>query len=339
MSWKRRLRTALDGAARGLGVLRRLEQRRRDQPTVLMHHRVLPRDECEDYPFPSLVLERELFEAELAWLAERFELRTLRGAFDPACPAVRPVAVLTFDDGYRDNYEHAATILERHGARGTFFVAADFVAGRAPLWYDRAAVAVAVLAPAELDEAAQRVGVRALGDAKRGAMLVRAWVEALKRVEPAARSALIEAWETRGRAPSLATRFAPMTPAQVGELAARGHEIGAHSLSHAMLPQCSDVELANELERSRAQIAGWCGGPVDSFCYPDGAHDERVVAATARAGFRLACTTRAPFGAETLDRLRIPRVDITRERLVDGAAHFDPLALRAELAGFHEALR
>lgn len=339
MSWKRRLRTALDGAAQNLGVLRGLERRRREQPTVLMHHRVLPREECEGYPFPSLVLARELFEAEVAWLAERFELRTLSGAFDSARPASRPVAVLTFDDGYRDNHEHAAPILERHGARGTFFVASDFVAGRAPLWYDRAATAASALAPSQLAAAAQRAAVRAPDATLGGAALVRAWVEALKQAEPKARLALVEAWEALAPAPASSASFAPMTPAQVAELSARGHEIGAHSLSHALLPQCDDAELARELEQSRAEIASWRGGSVDSFCYPDGSHDERVVAATARAGFRLACTTRAPVAGAALDLLRIPRIDITRERIADRVGRFDPLALRAELAGFHEALR
>src|SRR5215212_3891082 len=46
-----------------------------------------------------------------------------------------PFAVLTFDDGYRDNVEHAAPILRRHGAPWTLFVTTDFAEGRGRLWW------------------------------------------------------------------------------------------------------------------------------------------------------------------------------------------------------------
>lgn len=38
----------------------------------------------------------------------------------------RPI-VLTFDDGYRDHYEHAFPLLQKYGMRGTFFVTTDFI--------------------------------------------------------------------------------------------------------------------------------------------------------------------------------------------------------------------
>ncbi len=335
MSWKRRVRGALDGVAQAAGVLRAMEAARGAAPLVLMHHRVLPRARCETYPFASLALPLELFEAQIAWLAERFELRTLREAFDGPAPTDRPLAVVTFDDGYEDNYAVAAPILERHGARATFFVAADFVAGRAALWYDRAAAALAGLAAAPFAAAAQRLGVTTTESA--GASL-QACVEALKRLDGAARERAIAEWEALCGC-SADARFAAMTPTQVRELAQRGHEIGGHSLSHALLPQCDDAQLARELEASRAELAGWCGAPIASLAYPDGAYDERVLAAAERAGFRLACTTTPPARGARVELLRIGRVDITTTRISSPDGAFDPLALRAELAGFHEVLR
>ncbi len=335
MSWKRRVRGALDGVAQAAGVLRALEATRGPTPLVLMHHRVLPRERCVEYPFASLAVSVDLFEAQIAWLAERFELRTLSAAFDGASPASRPIAVVTFDDGYEDNHAIAAPILERHGARATFFVAADFVAGRAALWYDRAAAALAGLAGAPFAAAAQHLGV---STEQPVSATIAACVEALKRLDAAAREAAIADWESgsSGRADA---RFGAMTPQQVRELCERGHEIGGHSLSHALLPQCGDAQLAHELEASREELAGWCGESIESFAYPDGAHDERVVVAASRAGFRFACTTAPPVRGASVDPLRIGRIDITPARLTSSDGVFDALALRAELAGFHEVLR
>ena len=42
----------------------------RSAVTVLMYHRVLEDAECADYPFPSLVMPRSLFEAQLAYLSD-----------------------------------------------------------------------------------------------------------------------------------------------------------------------------------------------------------------------------------------------------------------------------
>jgi len=331
MSWKRRLRGALDGAAQATGVLAAFELRRAAHPLVLMHHRVLPRAQGLDYPFPSLVLDVESFEAEVAWLAANCEVLTLEAAFNGARRTARRVCVLTFDDGYADNFELAAPILERHGVRGVFFVATDFVGQREPLWYDRAALAWRALAPRLLDQERARLELEtsaAVGEV----------VQALKRLAPAERRACIERWEAHVGLVDTAA-FAPMNPTQVRELALRGHEIGAHSVSHAMLPQCDDAQLERELVESRARLREWTSAPVTSLCYPDGAHDARVVAAAQRAGYALACTTQPPQAAAARELLRVARIDITRERICDVHGRFDPLALRAELAGFHEALR
>lgn len=331
VSWKRRLRGALDGAARVTGVLAAFERRHGARPLVLMHHRVLPRAQCAHYPFPSLALELELFEAEVAWLAANFEVLTLAAAFRASRESPRRCCVLTFDDGYADNFELAAPILERHGVRGVFFVATDFVGQRERLWYDRAALALGALAARLREQELARLALDA------GAS-VGAAVQALKGLAPAERSASIARWESQA-GPVDSASFAPMSPAQVRELAARGHEIGAHSVSHAMLPQCDDAQLERELVESRARLSEWTSAQVTSLCYPDGAHDARVVAAARRVGYTLACTTQPPQAEAALEPMALARIDITRERICDLHGAFDPLALRAELAGFHEALR
>ncbi len=43
----------------------------------------------------------------------------------------KPV-IITFDDGYRDNYENAFPLLEQHGTKATFFVITDFIDQKRP---------------------------------------------------------------------------------------------------------------------------------------------------------------------------------------------------------------
>ena len=45
--------------------------------------------------------------------------------------------VITFDDGYRDNYEHAAPVLRAMGLPATFFVVSEFIGSDIVPWWDK----------------------------------------------------------------------------------------------------------------------------------------------------------------------------------------------------------
>jgi peptidoglycan/xylan/chitin deacetylase (PgdA/CDA1 family) len=44
--------------------------------------------------------------------------------------------VITFDDGYLDNYQHAAAILRQHDLPATFFVTTGFISSNRQAWWD-----------------------------------------------------------------------------------------------------------------------------------------------------------------------------------------------------------
>ena len=63
--------------------------------------------------------------------------------------------------------------------------------------------------------------------------------------------------------------------------------IGAHSVSHVSLLNCSNRELANELVSSKHYIEDIIGMPVNKIAYPYGAVDKRVRDAAEKAGYTL----------------------------------------------------
>ncbi len=77
----------------------------------------------------------------------------------------------------------------------------------------------------------------------------------------------------------------PMSWAELRTLQEAGWEIGSHTGSHPHLTRIDDRTLADELERSKAACERQLGGRCTSLAYPYGDVDERVVAATARAGY------------------------------------------------------
>lgn len=62
----------------------------------------------------------------------------------------------------------------------------------------------------------------------------------------------------------------PMTPEQIAELAARGHTIGSHTLTHERLAGLSPQTLEHEIGESARKLASWTQQPVDAFAWTFG---------------------------------------------------------------------
>ncbi len=62
----------------------------------------------------------------------------------------------------------------------------------------------------------------------------------------------------------------PMSPAQIAELAARGHAIGSHTLTHQRLAGLSPEVLEREIGDSARKLASWTGKPTNAFAWTFG---------------------------------------------------------------------
>jgi peptidoglycan/xylan/chitin deacetylase (PgdA/CDA1 family) len=100
----------------------------------------------------------------------------------------------------------------------------------------------------------------------------------------------------------------PLTWDELRGLAERGWEVASHTRSHPRLTQLDDTSLAAELSESREICEAELGGPCESLAYPYGDVDERVIDATARAGYRQAAGLPARWHSE--DPLNWPRVGV-----------------------------
>lgn len=76
------------------------------------------------------------FEDHIRYLAEHYKMIRLEDAFSSGGAGPGPLVAITFDDGYRDNYENAAPILAKFGVHATFFVATDHIADNLPFAHD-----------------------------------------------------------------------------------------------------------------------------------------------------------------------------------------------------------
>jgi len=93
-------------------------------------------------------------------------------------------------------------------------------------------------------------------------------------------------------------------------LLARGIGFGAHTVTHAALPECRDDALVEEVVESKRQLELALERPMRTFAYPYGGLDERSVDAVRRAGFIGACTTEPRLARPDDDRFLVPRIEV-----------------------------
>ncbi len=114
-------------------IWRRLTDRR--AIFVLNYHKV-------DYQVPPLfgvAARPDVFEKQMVFLKKHYRIADLSelGKLEFDSDDKRDIVVITFDDGYRNNYTYAFPILKKHGIPATIFLVTDYVGSHRLLWHDR----------------------------------------------------------------------------------------------------------------------------------------------------------------------------------------------------------
>ena len=108
------------------------------QIVILTYHRVCPRSDSLSYN-DGMAVTPAMFEQQVAHLRHECTILSLRQVTGFIKETKRfPVnsVVITFDDGYLDNYTYAFPILEKYNVPATIFLTTDFVNGDSLLWWD-----------------------------------------------------------------------------------------------------------------------------------------------------------------------------------------------------------
>lgn len=304
-------------------------------------HRVLPEAERLAYPYPGLVVTPQELDAFLTYLTEHFDcgaLATQHERYLSGEIPARPLLAITFDDAQHDNYRNARPVLARYQIKASFFAPVVAVERQELLWHDRLGFAILSLLKHGGRERLMQVLAAAGLPGSGPRSLVENAVQESKGLALEARLRLVEALvEASGTAH--APEFArPMTFEELAELAADGHEIGSHSMTHCMMPECDDHTLTYEMSESRHVLQARLGQPIETFCYPNGNSDARTAHAVAKAGYRRAVTTAWGHNGQEADRFQLRRYDMVAEHVRDSGEKFMPALLAFRMSGFYPDL-
>jgi peptidoglycan/xylan/chitin deacetylase (PgdA/CDA1 family) len=275
---------------------------------IMLYHNVCPPNPPwgSDIQISPAVFEREI--EYLCRVAQVVPLDWLVGRLRQGQPLPRNAVSITFDDGYRNNYEFAYPVLRKYGAPATVFLAVGWVGGDSlPCPYQ----ALYAVWHTTVDE----LQVPFLGRySLRSRRLRRVAAEHLD----AYLSTLPPSWQERvvsGLLDSLNVSvpadFADrmmLSWDEVREMAANGVTIGSHTLNHAMLTSLSADEARHEIGYSKRQIEDRLGQECRLFAYPFGDFDASSIELVEDCGYEGAVTTVPTFVPANAYPLSLGRV-------------------------------
>ncbi|HEY97625.1 MAG TPA: polysaccharide deacetylase family protein [Dehalococcoidia bacterium] len=84
-------------------------------------------------------------------------------------------------------------------------------------------------------------------------------------------------------------------------------ELGAHTDTHPILPNCSEQQIEEELATSKRKLEEWTGKSITVFAYPNGSYDGRERRILEAEGYKLAATTEDEYGRINSNPYFFPR--------------------------------
>jgi len=300
---------------------------------ILSYHRVVPESE-EDANFPNwlryrslpgIVVTAGMFERQAAYLKKHcrvISLNELIDAIDNNTILPPRAVVLTFDDGWRDNYEYAFPILCKYGLLATIFLSTGYIGTDRVFWPERLLVALSAMKDGNQDVRKTRLeglpnqlsrqidrwtGSPGAFDPNQATEIV----EQMKLMPSSEREKVLTELDRRvGRDDSPTDNRVMMNWDEVRTMLSAGFCFGSHGVSHELFTPLSVERLADELRLSAEKIEKETSIRPTHLAYPNGNYTNKTIEAVKSAGYRSAVTVDHGLACTEDDPHRLPRVNV-----------------------------
>ncbi|MCA9055430.1 MAG: polysaccharide deacetylase family protein [Planctomycetaceae bacterium] len=261
---------------------------------VLNYHRIgLPAGSLFDQGVYSATIES--FAEQLQCIAQHCDVIGVRDLERALLDPNGSYALITFDDGYRDNYEAAFPVLQSLRLPAVFFLTSGFLDDGLLAWWDEIAWMVRMSPRSEIVEN-RWTNTAVPFDLPEREQAVRTLLATFKQLPWTETKPFLDFLADAtgsGRCPHETAAAVWMTWDMVREMHASGMSIGGHTVNHPILARLSAEQQHFEITHSCQRIAEELSFPPEFFSYPVGgttAFNADTFAALQAANIRFAFT-------------------------------------------------
>jgi len=277
---------------------------------ILMYHRVLEDDDKNiSLMQPGMYVKKSTFEMQMEFLSRNYKIISMSNFLDRysarAFDSSERYCVITFDDGWRDNYDVAFPILKKLSIPATIFLAEGYVGTEKCFWYEEIARLIAFVRDHNLYDQKQEfvnepevmisdlVYSRDFSIEKLNYVLEQCKRFSLNEINEAIKS-LSFPMKDAGTQDRLMLNWD-----EVDEMAKYGISFGSHTSEHHILTTITSDIAQEEIEKSNERLSTRNINYIPVFCYPNGRFNDEIKAMVISAGYAAAVSTK--MGIETPD--------------------------------------
>ncbi len=262
----------------------------KSQIVIVMYHRVCPE---KDY-WSSLALNTQSFEQQIEYFSSNFKvvpLGEIAQLIHQRRPFPKKAVVITFDDGYKDNYSYAYPILKKYGVPATIFLTAGYIGSDKLFWWDKISYLIHHTQTSQLhlgDLGSHRF--QSIEDRHYASHII---IEHLKKLPDGTKDVLMNKLLDISQVsiPSDLGRDLFLSWEEVKEMSKGGIDFGAHTVSHPILTNIPLKQAQDEIIQSKMSIEDEIEKEVTIFSYPNGNFNSELVRFIKENGFTCAVST------------------------------------------------
>jgi peptidoglycan/xylan/chitin deacetylase (PgdA/CDA1 family) len=258
------------------------------------YHRI---GDCTLTPFDPNIYSCTVdqFKEQLRFIKKHFQVITLEDALllaNNKLPLDKRYALITFDDGYIDNYVAAYPALKEEEISAAFFIPTDYVDSDLIPWWDEIAWMLKNTTIKEFDFADKHTIYL---NGSTGDKVIRNSLTLIKSDPRSMDEKMLElktklACEYRVN-PADESLFVSWS--QIKEMKSGGMSIGSHTCSHRILTHIDQDSQMLELSKSKQCLEQHLGCSIDSVAYPVGqsnTFNDDICEMTASLGYKMGFT-------------------------------------------------
>jgi len=244
----------------------------RDELSIIMYHGIIRSPlVVGDWCF----VDENSFKMQIAYLKKHFEIISLSEAVERMRNGgiKRPTAVITFDDGYQNNFDVAFPILYREKIPATIFLTTGLINTNDTVWHCRFNIALSQTRRPRIEWIGFEFDLSTLDQRAKASVAIQ---ESLKKLEysqfiTATRNIILQLGDEPDEPIEIGSPFRMLDKNAIAEMTASGLiEFGAHSHHHAILSQLADGQRYNEIRQSIDTVYELTRRPCRYFAYPNG---------------------------------------------------------------------